>query len=118
MLYGSAQWAQLGALKRYEMRAYVGMSVALMASLGGSQAQSSSSGVWYQYDPTSLGQRAAEYVMDAELDGLDIDLEGFPNDGSGTPWLKELTGAVHATFAKASEAQGRKKYLISHAPQV
>lgn len=84
----------------------------LMASLGGSAAAHS---IYSKYDPTAFGRRAAKYVVDLGLDGLDIDLEGWGNDQNGANFLKAVTLGAYTYFK--SEGAG-KKYTISHAPEM
>lgn len=83
----------------------------VMASLGGALG---SHAIYSQYDPNAFGRRAAEYIIDLGLDGLDVDLEGWGNDPKAFDFLKSVTKSAFQTF----KAAGGKKYVISHAPEM
>ena len=86
----------------------------LMASRGGAAARHS---IYSTYDARALGVRAAEYVIELGLDGLDVDLEGWGNDPRGYAFLKNATAGAFETFAAAaSPALG--PYTLSHAPEM
>jgi hypothetical protein len=73
--YAVALWAQLSAAERTAQLAVLhGAGTLVLASLGGSAA---THGAYTKYDATLFGKRAAEYVIQLGLDGLDIDLEGW-----------------------------------------
>merc|ERR1711957_349654 len=71
--------------------------------------------IYSKYDPAAFGARAAKYIIDMGLDGLDVDLEGWGNDPNGADFLKAITKAAFETF---QAAPGGKKYVISHAPEM
>ena len=85
-----------------------------LASLGGSAALHS---VYTKYDAAAFGRRAAEYVIDLGLDGLDVDLEGWGADprGAGAAFLGRLTQGARAAFAAADP---HKKWVVTHAPEM
>ena len=63
---------------------------------------------------TACGENLAQFVIDMQLDGVDLDYEDNAAMESGTavPWLIEMTNAMIKKF----KATG-KKYIITHAPQ-
>jgi len=83
----------------------------IMASLGGAAASHT---IYSKYDPVAFGTRAAKYIIDLGLDGLDIDLEGWGNDPNGAAFLKSVTAAAFEAF----QAAGDKTYVLSHAPEM
>jgi chitinase len=111
--YGVAEFAARSASERAALLAALHADGALlMASLGGAAA---SHAVWSRYAPAAFGARAAQYVIELGLDGLDIDLEGWGNDPNGAAFLIALTAGAHGIFAAAS---GARNYTISHAPEM
>lgn len=83
----------------------------VLASLGGAAA---SHEIYKKYDAAAFGTRAAQYVVDLGLDGLDVDLEGWGNDPSGAAFLKDLTLAARAHF----DAAAGGPYVLIHAPEM
>ncbi len=63
---------------------------------------------------TACGENLAQFVIDYQLDGVDLDYEDNAAMESGTsvPWLVEMTNAMLKKF----KASG-KRYIILHAPQ-
>ena len=63
---------------------------------------------------TACGENLAQYVIDKQLDGVDLDYEdnAAMEQGTAVPWLIEMTEAMLKKF----KATGRK-YIITHAPQ-
>lgn len=63
---------------------------------------------------TACGENLAQYVIDMQLDGVDLDYEdnSAMENGTAVPWLVEMTDAMVKKF----KATG-KEYLIHHAPQ-
>ena len=74
-----AEYAELSSREKDDLRRQLGTKnkpAKLMASLGGANAKHDDFH-WQFFDPEAFGRRAAEYVIDLGLDGLDIDLEGW-----------------------------------------
>lgn len=84
----------------------------VMASLGGAAALHS---IYSKYDPVAFGVRAAKYIVELGLDGLDIDLEGWGNDAHGYSFVKAVTKGAFDYFQGLG---ADKKYVISHAPEM
>lgn len=82
----------------------------VLASVGGAAATHT---IYSKYDPTAFGRRAAKYIVDLGLDGLDIDLEGFGNDPNAYNFLKDVTAGAHSYFASVPG-----EYIITHAPEM
>ena len=63
---------------------------------------------------TACGENLAQYVIDMQFDGVDLDYEdnAAMEQGTAVPWLIEMTEAMLKKF----KATGRK-YIITHAPQ-
>ncbi len=63
---------------------------------------------------TACGENLAQFVMDNQLDGVDLDYEdnAAMENGTAVPWLVEMTSAMLKKF----KASG-KRYIILHAPQ-
>ena len=63
---------------------------------------------------TACGESLAQFVIDMQLDGVDLDYEdnAAMEAGTAVPWLIEMTEAMLKKF----KATG-KKYIIAHAPQ-
>ena len=125
------EWQQASEEERNEMRQTFGTAdrpAKLMASIGGSRARHDKS-TWPDWDPVEMGNRAAQYVLDLGLDGIDIDLEGWSKwrnapevakqkwviDERGPGFMKKLTMAIREKFDAASP---KERLLISHAPQL
>lgn len=83
----------------------------VMASLGGAAASHT---IYSKYDPVAFGVRAAKYIVELGLDGLDIDLEGWGNDVQGYSFLKAVTKGAFDYF----KGLGGERYVISHAPEM
>ena len=67
-------------------------------------------------DPTAVGRNLALFVIDNQLDGVDLDYEDDTAMDSGTavPWLINMTTSLLKTFQFNAPGQ---KFFISHAPQ-
>lgn len=111
--YAVGEFANLDEDKR---KAFLSMmrveGTKVMASVGGAAASHT---IYKKYDPTAFGVRAAKYIVDLGLDGLDIDLEGWGNDPDGTAFLKSMTAGAFNYFSHVSNG---KKYVITHAPEM
>ena len=111
--YSAAEWMNLTAPARSALLAALHAGgTQLMASLGGSAA---SHGIYTKYDPGALGARAAAYVVELGLDGIDIDLEGWGNDPNAFTFLKAVTAGARAYFNSSGDGRA---YIISHAPEM
>ena len=64
-------------------------------------------------DPTQTAQALAQFVIDNQLDGVDLDYEdnSAMDSGSGVQWLITCTNTLRSLLP-ASEG-----YIITHAPQ-
>ena len=67
-------------------------------------------------DAEAVGENLAMFVIENQLDGVDLDYEDNPAMQAGTavPWLITMTKAMLRTFASSAPGQ---KFYISHAPQ-
>lgn len=108
--------AELAGLAAAERTAYLerfhSSGTKVMASVGGALVTPN---LYKQYDAGVLGARAAQYVADLGLDGLDIDLEHWGNDPGGAAFLRALTRGAHGYFAGLP---GGKRYVLTHAPEM
>jgi len=125
------EWRDASEDERDELRRTLGRDgkpVKIMASIGGSRARHDKS-TWPEWDPVEMGNRAAQYVLDLGLDGIDVDLEGWSKwaagreiskqkwiiDERGPSFMKKLTLAIREKFDAASP---NERLIISHAPQI
>lgn len=109
--YAVAEWSNTSNRAAILEKLHNGNTL-LLASLGGAAASHS---IYSKYDPVAFGRRAAKYVVDLGLDGLDVDLEGWGNDPSGANFLKNVTRGAFDYFKKVSHD---KKFAITHAPEM
>ena len=67
-------------------------------------------------DPEAVGKNLAMFVIENQLDGVDLDYEdnAAMEAGTAVPWLITMTEAMLDTFASSAPGQ---KFYISHAPQ-
>ena len=93
-------------------KSYHEQNTRVMVSAFGSTSNPTSSNI----DPTAVGKNLAMFVIENQLDGVDLDYEDNRAMSAGTavPWLVNMTEAMLQTFS--SQAPGQKFY-ISHAPQ-
>lgn len=111
--YAVAEYANLPAAARGALLSSLHKGGTLvLASVGGAAAVHS---IYSKYDPLSFGRRAAKYVVDLGLDGLDIDLEGWGNDPNGYAFLKAATKGAFDYFKQLGD---NKHYTITHAPEM
>ncbi|EGN97707.1 glycoside hydrolase family 18 protein [Serpula lacrymans var. lacrymans S7.3] len=112
--YGSAdqaqEWQELTADQRTTIKAqYAAADILLIASVFGSTETPTSSG----YDPIDTANTVAAWIIEYDLDGLDIDYEDFDAFDAGTgaaeQWLGNFT-----TQLRTQLPQGQ--YLLTHAP--
>ena len=125
------EWRDASEEEREDLRRTLGRDgkpVKIMASIGGSRARHDKS-TWPDWDPVEMGNRAAQYVLDLGLDGIDVDLEGWSKwasgrevakqkwiiDERGPSFMKKLTLAIREKFDAASP---NERLIISHAPQL
>lgn len=87
---------------------YTAAGVKLLVSAFGATENPTSSG----YDATDCANKLAQFVLDNQLDGVDIDWEDTPafqkGDGSGENWLITLTRVLRSKLPY---------HIITHAPQ-
>ena len=69
-----------------------------------------------EIDPSAVGRNLAMFVINNQLDGVDIDYEDSAAMEAGTavPWLIEMTESMLQTFRVE---EPNSKFIISHAPQ-
>ena len=67
-------------------------------------------------DPEAVGENLAMFVIENQLDGVDLDYEdnAAMEAGTAVPWLITMTEAMLDTFASSAPGQF---FYISHAPQ-
>ena len=70
----------------------------------------------FKIDPSAVGRNLAMFVINNQLDGVDIDYEdnAAMEAGTAVPWLIELTESMLQTFR---EEEPNREFIISHAPQ-
>ena len=94
-------------------KSYHQQNTKVMVSAFGSTSDPTSSKI----DPTAVGKNLAMFVIENQLDGVDLDYEdnAAMEAGTAVPWLITMTKAMLDTFTSSAPGQ---KFYISHAPQV
>jgi chitinase len=117
----SGMWANIGAnmgpneygtnnsaIQKTLKKNFTNNGVNLMVSAFGDSQKPTSAG----YDPIDCANKLAQFVIDNNLDGVDIDWEDSPafekGDGSGEDWLITLTKRLRYLLPDS---------IITHAPQ-
>ena len=92
------------------LKLYHDNGVNVLISAFGSTSFPTSSGI----SATACGENLAQFVIDMQLDGVDLDYEDNQamNEGKAVPWLIEMTDAMVKKFKAAG-----KKYIMTNAPQ-
>ncbi|KAG2128555.1 glycoside hydrolase family 18 protein [Suillus clintonianus] len=104
------EWASLDNATRASIKkSYHAANISLIVSAFGSTDAPTSSG----YDPTTVANDLAAFVLKYNLDGVDVDYEDFnamnAQNGSAEKWLTTFTKALRAKLPKG-------QYILSHAP--
>lgn len=92
------------------LKAYHSNGVKLLISAFGATSFPTSAGI----PATACGENLAKFVIDMNLDGVDLDYEdnSAMEQGMAIPWLTEMVDAMVKTFKAAG-----KSYIMTSAPQ-
>lgn len=106
----AAEWASLDNATRASIKtSYHNAGISLIVSAFGSTDAPTSGG----YDPTTVANNLAAFVLEYNLDGVDVDYEDFnamsAEDGSAETWLTKFTKALRAKLPQG-------QYILTHAP--
>ncbi|KAG1776462.1 glycoside hydrolase family 18 protein [Suillus placidus] len=104
------EWALLDDTTRASIKAsYQNAGISLIVSAFGSTDVPTTEG----YDPTTLANSLADYVLEYDLDGVDVDYEDLyainAENGSAEIWLTTFTIALRAKLPQG-------QYILTHAP--
>ncbi|EJU00743.1 glycoside hydrolase [Dacryopinax primogenitus] len=104
------QWASLSSSQRQSLKQqYNDAGISVMVSAFGSTESPTTAGD----DPTQLANTMAQFVLDNDLDGIDIDYEDFAAmnamDGSAENWLTTFTQTLRQKLPQG-------QYILTHAP--
>ncbi|KAG1770689.1 glycoside hydrolase family 18 protein [Suillus occidentalis] len=104
------EWVLLDNATRASIKStYNNAGISLIVSAFGSSDAPTSGG----YDPTTVANNLAAFVLEYDLDGVDIDYEDFnamnAMNGSAETWLTTFTQVL-----RASLPQGQ--FILTHAP--
>ncbi|KAG2128556.1 glycoside hydrolase family 18 protein [Suillus clintonianus] len=104
------EWASLDNATRASIKtSYSNAGISLIVSAFGSTDAPTSSG----YDPTTVANNLAAFVLEYDLDGVDVDYEDFnamnAENGSAETWLTTFTKALRAKLPQG-------QYILTHAP--
>ncbi|KAH7909554.1 glycoside hydrolase family 18 protein [Hygrophoropsis aurantiaca] len=104
------EWTELDNATRASIKSsYNDAGISLIVSAFGSTDTPTSSGD----DPTTTANNLAAFVLEYDLDGVDIDYEDFNAMNSGTDsaetWLATFTTALRAQLPQG-------EYILTHAP--
>ncbi|KAF9240657.1 glycoside hydrolase family 18 protein [Melanogaster broomeanus] len=104
------EWTEIDDATRASIKSeYNSAGISLIVSAFGSTDAPTSSGA----DPTTTAKNLAAYVLDYDLDGVDIDYEDFnamnAEDGSAETWLATFTLALRSRLPQG-------KYILTHSP--
>ncbi|KAH9851301.1 chitinase [Lenzites betulinus] len=103
-----AKWAALSASDRQtQKQQYNAAGVSLVVSAFGETEHPTSQ------DPTTVANNLAQFVLNTDLDGIDIDYEEFElvvqQPGVGEAWLTTLTQTLRQQLPQG-------QFILSHAP--
>lgn len=104
------EWVSLDNATRASIKtSYHNAGISLIVSAFGSTDAPTSSG----YDPTTIANDLAAFVLKYDLDGVDIDYEDFnamnAENGSAETWLTTFTKALRKKLPQG-------QYILTHAP--
>ncbi|TBU31271.1 chitinase [Dichomitus squalens] len=109
--YGQAKrWADLPIDQRQQLKAqYNAAGVSLVVAAFGANDLPTTNGL----DPTTIAGTMAQFVLDNNLDGVDVDYEELElmrsQAGVGETWVSTFTQALRARLPQG-------QFIISHAP--
>ncbi|KAH9892470.1 glycoside hydrolase [Cubamyces lactineus] len=103
-------WASLGDSQKAAIKNdYNGANISIVVSAFGSTDAPTTSGA----DPVDTANTMAQWVLDNQLDGIDVDYEDLSamnaRDGSAEQWLVTFTQTLRKKLPKGH-------YLLTHAP--
>ncbi|KAG1740045.1 glycoside hydrolase family 18 protein [Suillus lakei] len=106
----AAEWVLLdNATRASYLTSYHDAGISLIVSAFGSTDAPTSGG----YDPTTVANDLAAFVLEYNLDGVDIDYEDFnamnAENGSAETWLTTFTQALRVNLPQG-------QYILTHAP--
>ena len=109
---GSAYGNTTKAIQANLSCSYHQQNAKVMVSAFGATSNPTSSNI----DATAVGKNLAMFVIENQLDGVDLDYEDSAamELGTGVPWLITMTKSLLRTFKVNAPGQ---KFYISHAPQ-
>ncbi|KAG2113001.1 glycoside hydrolase family 18 protein [Suillus discolor] len=104
------EWVELdNATRASYVTTYHDAGISLIVSAFGSTDTPTTSG----YDPTTVANDLAAFVLEYDLDGVDIDYEDFDamnaENGSAEDWLTTFTQVLRETLPLG-------QYILTHAP--
>jgi chitinase len=106
----AAEWVSLDNATRASIKTtYHDAGISLIVSAFGSTDAPTSEG----YDPTTIANNLAAFVLEYDLDGVDIDYEDFnamnAMNGSAETWLTTFTQTLRAALPQG-------QFILTHAP--
>ena len=106
--YGNTTREIQALLRRYY---HARNTLVLVSAFGGTSNPTTSN-----IDPAAVGKNLAMFVINNQLDGVDLDYEdnAAMEAGTAVPWLVKLTESMLQTFSVKAP---NSKFIISHAPQ-
>lgn len=104
------EWVELdNATRASYLTTYHDAGISLIVSAFGSTDAPTTEG----YDPTTIANDLAAFVLEYDLDGVDIDYEDFDamnaENGSAEDWLTTFTQVLRAALPQG-------QYILTHAP--
>ncbi|KAG2050983.1 glycoside hydrolase family 18 protein [Suillus hirtellus] len=104
------EWVELdNATRASYVTEYHDAGISLIVSAFGSSDAPTTEG----YDPTTIANDLAAFVLEYDLDGVDIDYEDFDamnaENGSAEDWLTTFTQVLRAALPQG-------QYILTHAP--
>ncbi|KAG1795178.1 glycoside hydrolase family 18 protein [Suillus plorans] len=104
------EWVELdNATRASYVTTYHDAGISLIVSAFGSTDTPTTDG----YDPTTIANDLAAFVLEYDLDGVDIDYEDFDamnaQNGSAEDWLTTFTQVLRAALPQG-------QYILTHAP--
>ncbi|KAK0446752.1 glycoside hydrolase family 18 protein [Armillaria borealis] len=106
----AAEWASLTSSERSAIKSqYAAAGISLIVSVFGSTDIPTTAGA----DPVATANTMAAWVIEYDLDGIDVDYEDFNamNTGIAEAWLTTFTKQLRVQLPQGS-------YIITHAPLI
>ena len=105
----AAAWASLDATKRKQLKQqYNDKGVSIVVSAFGGSESPTSKGL----DPVTLGGQMAKFVLDTDLDGIDVVWDdtqaALKTGGAGEQWLTTFTQTLRSSLPNG-------QYILTHA---